>query len=101
VEQLSAIGYPDRNAIAIDDQGRPYMSYYDAGRGVLRLAHQDGPKWVTETVDSGGAGFTSSLEVVHGTLWISYADEAHSCLKVARMEQEVHTLGRSQLSESR
>jgi hypothetical protein len=82
VDALSRVAYPDRNSIAIDDQGRTYIGYYDAGRGILKLAHEDGTKWITEVVDSNGAGFTSSLDIANGSIWMSYSDES-GALKVA------------------
>jgi hypothetical protein len=82
VDGLARVGYPDRNSITIDDQGRPYIGYYDAGKGVLKVAHPEGSRWFTEIVDGGGAGFTSSMEIADGTIWISYADSS-GALKVA------------------
>jgi len=86
VDRLSGVGYPDRNSIAIDDEQRPYIGYYDAGKGILKMAHRDGQKWITEIVDSNFAGFTSSLDVKQGNIWISYADESNDGLKVARRQ---------------
>jgi hypothetical protein len=74
----------DRSSIAVDDAGQPYISYYDAGRGVLKLAHLDGDRWVAEVVEGNGVGFTSSLQIDRGTIWISYMDPAGNSLKVAR-----------------
>lgn len=76
----------DRNSIAIDDVGNPYLSYYDSGRGQLRVAHREGGRWQIEIVDSGFAGFTSSLQIDHGLVWVTYADEMNSALKVAYRE---------------
>jgi hypothetical protein len=84
VDQLSAVGYPDRNSIFVDDAGQPYISYFDAGQGALKLARRQGQKWVSEIVDSNGAGFTSSVQIDRGTIWISYADEAGGGFKIAR-----------------
>jgi hypothetical protein len=84
VDRLAAAGYPDRNGIALDDQGRVYISYYDAGRGVLKLAHKQGEKWVSEEVDGNFAGFTNSLQIAGGTIWIVYSDETGRRLKCAR-----------------
>lgn len=86
VETISRGGYPDRYSIALDDDGTPYVSYYDAGRGVLRVAHRENQKWVAETVDTHFAGFTSSLQISGGVLWVAYADESGRGIKVARME---------------
>ena len=73
----------DRNSIMIDDLGRPWVGYYDPGVGVLQIVHKDGGKWITETVDGNGAGFTSSMQIHGGKIWISYSDESGMSLKVA------------------
>jgi hypothetical protein len=78
--------YWDRNAIALAPDGQPYTSYYDARRGELRLAHKEGRAWKVEVVDSGYAGFTSSLQIDRDTIWIAYADEGQQSLKVARRD---------------
>lgn len=83
VDELSEVGYPDRNSIFVNDAGQPYISYFDAGRGSLRLAHRVGQKWFAETVDSGGVGFSSSVQIDRGVIWISYADDGHRGFKVA------------------
>jgi hypothetical protein len=83
IEPLVGTAYPDRNSIAVDEQGRPYVGYFDPGRGSLRLAHRDQDKWAIETVDINGSGFTSSLQVDQGVIWMSYADETAGSLKVA------------------
>ena len=84
VDQLVGVGYPDRNSIALDAEERPYIGYYDVGLGSLKLAHREGKTWVAETIDSNESGFTSSLAIDQGTVWISYADEASGGVKVAR-----------------
>ena len=86
VDQLVKMGYPDRNSIALDEEGRPYIGYYDAGRGALKLAHREGGKWVTEIVDNNSAGYTSSLQIHDGVIWVSYTDEANHGVKVAHAE---------------
>lgn len=88
IGRVSRVGYPDRNAIAIDDEGRPYVGYYDAGRGILQVVHQKGQKWVTEVVDSNHSGFTSSMGIDKGVIWISYSDDANGGLKVAHRDIE-------------
>jgi hypothetical protein len=84
VDRPGAAAYWDRNSIALDEDGRPYMSYYDGRSGQLRLAHKAGSHWVVEVVDSGFVGFTSSLQIEHGVIWIAYADETNRQLKVSR-----------------
>jgi hypothetical protein len=76
--------YPDRNGIALDAEGNPYLTYYDAGAGRLKLAYRNGSKWISETVDQNNAGFCSSLQIFDGTVWITYADEDFGALKLAR-----------------
>lgn len=87
VDSLAQAGYPDRNGIAVDEEGHPYISYYDAGRGILKLAHLEGQKWVTEVVDENSAGFTSSLQIVNRTIWLTYASENGVGLKFAYRPQ--------------
>jgi hypothetical protein len=86
IDRISAVAYPDRNSIALDDQGTPYIGYYDFGRGVLKLAHQVRQGWVTEVVDGNFAGFTSSIDIKQGNIWVSYADEGGEGLKVAHRQ---------------
>ena len=76
----------DRFSIVIDDDDRPYLGYYDAGQGLLKIAHSEAPgrPWMVEAIDENGAGFTNSMQISQGTLWVSYADENRMALKVAR-----------------
>jgi hypothetical protein len=90
VDTIAWMGYPDRNSIALDDDGNPYIGYYDAKKGLLKVAHRVAQKWMVNAVDGNGAGFTSSLQIYKGTIWISYADEANGALKVARRDIEQH-----------
>lgn len=80
----------DRNSIAVDEDGRPYITYYDGRYGQLHLAHKHGTGWGVEIVDGGFAGATSSLQIDHGVIWITYADESNHQLKVARRTLETH-----------
>ena len=84
VDSLGKEGYPDRNGISLDDQGNPYISYYDAWAGLLKVAHRQGQKWAAEIVDRGSVGFQSSLQIDHGTIWVTYADQASGGLKFSR-----------------
>jgi hypothetical protein len=83
---VSSVGYPDRNSIAVDSGGNPYISYYDAGKGWLKLAHREGQMWVYEFVDENGSGFTSSLQIAGNAFWLSYSDETRGAVKVARRD---------------
>lgn len=76
----------DRSSIAFDEQGRVYLGYYDPGRGILKVAHKEGPNWMVEIVDGDGSGFTSSMQIDRGVLWISYAGLDSGTLKVAHRE---------------
>lgn len=92
IQRLSAIGYPDRNSIAVSDDGRPFIGYYDAGRGMLNVAYPDGQRWVIDPVDAGSTGYTSSIQIVNNQIWIAYADEGKGVLKVAHTDlPEVRT----------
>lgn len=94
IEVVDSIGkeaYPDRNGIAVDDAGNPYISYYDARAGVLKLAHRVDHHWVTEIVDRNFAGYTSSLQIFRGTIWITYSDQIQKDLKFARRPLDAAT----------
>lgn len=86
VDRVMKVAYPDRNAIAITEDGQPYIGYFDGIRRVLRIAHKEGDKWLVETVDSEAGGFTSSLQVGQGHVWVSYTDEKNAGLKVAHLD---------------
>ena len=83
VDTLAREGYPDRNGIALDDQGNPYISYFDAGVGVLKVAHREDHRWVAEVVDRSFAGFTNSMQIRNGMIWLTYEDEPGRNLKFA------------------
>ena len=98
VDNVAAIGYPDRNSIAVDSEGHPYISYYDAGAGALKLARRLGSRWQIEIIDNNGAGFTSSLQLTNNAIWISYSDDANGSVKVAR--SDLLTTSRSERSST-
>jgi hypothetical protein len=77
-------GYPDRNGITLDEKGTPYVSYYDAARGELRVAHKEGAQWKSELVDDNFSGFTSSIKIDHGQIFLTYYDISNFSLKCAR-----------------
>ena len=83
VDSVSKVRDPDRDSIALDEQARPYIGYYDAGYGILKVAHKEDDKWMIEIVDRNSSGATSSMQIDKGVLWMSYADEASGGLKIA------------------
>jgi hypothetical protein len=86
LEKVADIGrpvYADRYAIALTEDGIPYVGYYDGGSGELRVAWRQGSQWRSETVDVGGAGFTSSMSIHDGQIWVSYSDQSIGGVKVA------------------
>jgi hypothetical protein len=68
----------------LDDHGNPYLSYYDAGAGVVKLAYREGQKWFSEVIDRGFSGYESAVAIYHGVIWLTYADETGGTLKFAR-----------------
>lgn len=84
VDSLSHEAFPDRNGIALDDNGNPYMSYYDGGRGILKMARRHGEKWTSDVVDTNFAGLTSSIQIANGEVLIVYYDSPSNSLKCAR-----------------
>jgi len=83
VDSLEREAFPDRNGIALDEQGNPYISYCDAGRNEVRVAYRKDQKWMAEIVDKGVPCYTSSVQVAHGTIWVTYGAGSQG-LKVAR-----------------
>ena len=84
IASLQKAGYPDRNGVAVDSRGNPYITYHDAGTGSLILLYRDRTNWRAETVDQSGTGFTSSIDIDGDSILISYADETNGSLKFAR-----------------
>jgi hypothetical protein len=84
VDLVAGVAYPDRNGIAVDEEGNVYISYYDSVRGVLKVAHRKDRKWVVEVVDQHFCGFTSSIQISQGEIWVTYASQDGQQLKVAR-----------------
>jgi len=83
VDSVNIVGYPDRNGIAVDAEGNPYLTYFDAGAGLLKLAYRQNGKWMVEIIDRNFAGFTSSVQIDNGTIWIAYADEFGGAFRCA------------------
>jgi len=84
VDSIVREAYPDRNGITLGPDGTPYLSYYDAQRGVLKVAHRESTGWVAEEVDGNFAGYTSSIQVTGDEVIVVYYDENGDQLKFAR-----------------
>jgi hypothetical protein len=81
-------GFWDRDGIAVDPEGNPYISYFDKGLGELKVAHRVQGKWKIEVVDGNMSGMMSSLAVANGALWVSYAAIFDQAFKVAHRPLE-------------
>ena len=75
----------------VDENGAPYITYHDGNPGLLKIAYRRGSKWFIEVVDTDSAGFTSSVQVSNGSVWITYMAEPGpgvQALKCARARVE-------------
>jgi hypothetical protein len=88
VDFLGMAAFPDRNGLAFDEKGTPYISFYDEKRGVLKLAYRTEKGWVSRVLDGDSAGFTSSIQIHDGTIWLTYSAGTGAGLKFARGEVE-------------
>jgi hypothetical protein len=71
-------------SLAVDNMGRPHISYYDKGLGALKYAAWDGTQWNIQTVDTGGTGLYTSLKLDYlGNPRIAYHDETNETLRYA------------------
>lgn len=84
VDAIAGEAFPDKNGIALDESGVPYMSYFDLGAGILKLAHREARGWASEVVEKTFSGFTPSLSIVNGEILILYYDTVTNSLKFAR-----------------
>ena len=76
------------NSLALDDQDRPHISYYDSTNGNLKYAVYDGSSWNIQTIDwEGNVGEYTSLALdSSGSSHISYYDLDNRNLKYARRD---------------
>jgi hypothetical protein len=71
-------------SIAVDANGYPHISYYDATNSALKYAYQDATGWHISRVDGGNVGQYTSIAVdANGYPHISYYDATNSALKYA------------------
>lgn len=72
-------------SLELNQAGVPYISYYDAANGDLKLAYLSGAAWAIQTVDSvGDVGRFNSLALDQaGRPHISYYDATNGNLKYA------------------
>jgi hypothetical protein len=92
VEPIGRIAFPDRNGIDLDERGNPYISYYDGQTGILKVAYRNGGRWISEIVDRDFAGYTSSLQINAGIIWITYSGGPGGGLRFARRHLPVTAL---------
>jgi hypothetical protein len=83
VETLDDKGQVGRfNSMALDSDDAPYIAYYDARFGDLRLAHW-GPRWVHGPVDESGVLLAPSLALADQTPTIGYYNQSSGQVKGA------------------
>jgi len=81
-------------SMALDANGNPHVSYYDATSRDLKYATYDGASWTTEMVDSpGDVGKYTSIELdTSGNPHISYYDATNGDLKYATFDGAIWTI---------
>ena len=74
------------SSLALDQSGKPHISYFDRTQDALKYASRTGKRWVTEIVDaSGSVGKFTSLALDSGDrAHISYQAQDRQALKYAR-----------------
>jgi len=69
----------------VDSNGRSHVAYYDETNESLKYIHNDGTRWVIETVDMGEVGEYCALALdTDDRPHISYYDSGNGALKYAR-----------------
>ena len=74
-------------SLALDNLGRPRISYFDSGAGALKYAELNGSQWNIQTIDTGGSygtGLYTSLKLDSlGNPHIAYHDDDNGTLRYA------------------
>ncbi len=82
----SAADVGEYNALALDSNGRPHISYFDYDNQDLKYAKWTGTNWQIQIIDSSGdVGANNSLDIdAANNPHISYVDSTNCDLKYAR-----------------
>ena len=81
VDSAGAVG--EGAALAFDSKGDPWIAYYDATHGNLKVAHERSGSWETITVDEAGdVGLAPSIAIDGGdTVHMTWYDNSKGVLK--------------------
>ncbi len=77
-------------SLALDQNGRPHVCYYDYTNGDLKYAYLSGTDWIIQTIDAGGdvgTGCDIALDST-GTPHLCYYDFSLFRLKYARLNDD-------------
>jgi hypothetical protein len=86
--ETSVVQYSLPNSLALDQDDRPHISYYDNGRSILKYAVWNGSGWQVEIVDaSNSPGLSNSLALDNeNSPHISYYEGISGDLKYATVD---------------